>query len=93
MNQSVNTRPLMSPLCRGGRVVDIRFGVRRRRTAVVRGPPIAGVSQGAYGTYCSAIFTTWSWRTVTQNGPAPPRGSTIASLSRGTRTFLVALPV
>jgi uncharacterized membrane protein len=24
-------------------------------------------------------LTTWSWRTVIQNGPAPPRGSTIAT--------------
>jgi hypothetical protein len=63
------------------------------RTAWCAQPADSRRLAGAYGRYCSAIFTTWSWRTVIQNTPPPPRGSTIASLSSGTRTFLVALPV
>jgi hypothetical protein len=38
----------------------IPFGVRRRRTAWCAQPADSRRLAGAYGTYCSAIFTTWS---------------------------------
>src|SRR5512132_763588 len=75
-----------------GRMLLISFGSGTGGPRAVR-PAGSRRRAGGYGTYCSAILTTWSWRTVIQNRPPPPCGSTIASRSRGSRTFLVALPV
>jgi hypothetical protein len=63
-----------------GRLVAAREPVRRRA--------------GCYGMYCSAILTTCPWWTVIQNGGLWWVACiTIASLHRGSRMSLVALPV
>jgi hypothetical protein len=81
-------------MVRMGRMVLISLsgsGADRSAGGQLESWPASGTS---YGMYCSAIFTTCPWWTVIQNGGlwwvACRR---TASLQRGTRMSLVALPV